>query len=111
MRSHHHQPLKVYAYVVEAVLGAVVAEAVPEGPIFEFEEEIFVEVLLAVAALTFVGVRTFVEVRTFVVLHYERVLNLRNVGGHHQGGHFDALHRHRLFRQQSCSLQLTYLRV
>ena len=61
LRSHHHQPLKVYACVVE-----VVPEAVPvaEGMLFEFEEVPFVEILLAVAALI------FVEARIFVVPHY-----------------------------------------
>ena len=107
LRSHHHQPSKAYACVVEAVPVAVVVEAVPVpgGPFFDFEEGTFVEVLLVVEDLTFVGARIF------EVLHYERVLNLRNVGDHHQEVHFDALHRHRLFRQQNCSLQMTYPRA
>ena len=89
--------MKVYAYVVVAALEVVL---VPEGPTFEFVEVIFVEVLLVAEARTFVAERTFVVERTFVALHYEGVLNLRNVGGHHQGGHFDVHHpRHRLFRQ------------
>jgi hypothetical protein len=78
LRSHHHQSLKVYACVVEAVPEAVAAaEAVAaEAVLFEFEEVPSVEVRLAVAALT------FVEARTFGVPHYEWGLDLRTVGDH-----------------------------